>query len=96
MAVCIATASKKGNVICGPECLRILAAVTRGRVVCQETFNSRGSRRKNVSLDLQKWQTPGFLGGSGVNNPSTNAGDMGSIPDPGGCHRATKPMCHNY
>ena len=53
MAVCIATASKKGNVICGPECLRILAAGTLGTVVCQETFNNRGSKRKKVSFDLQ-------------------------------------------
>ena len=35
-----------------------------------------------------------------VENPPTNAGDMGSIPGPGRCHvswgwGATKPMCHN-
>ena len=35
-----------------------------------------------------------------VKKPPVKAGDMGSIPglvqkDPM-CHRATKPMCHNY
>ena len=39
----------------------------------------------------------GFPGGSVVENPPTNAGDMGSIPDPEDptCCRATKPMHHN-
>ena len=30
--------------------------------------------------------TRGFLGGSVVKNPLANAGDMGSIPDPGRSH----------
>lgn len=34
MAVCMATPWKQGNIICGPECLRILAAVTLGTVMC--------------------------------------------------------------
>jgi len=32
-----------------------------------------------------------------IKNPASNAGDTGSIPDPGGSSlRATKPACHNY
>ena len=34
-----------------------------------------------------------FPGGPVVKNPPVNAGDTGSIPDPGSpCHRATKPQ----
>ena len=38
-------------------------------------------------------QERGFPGGSVVNNPPVNAGDTGSIPDPGryACCRAAKP-----
>ena len=41
---------------------------------------------------------PGFPGGSVVKNPPGDAGDMGSIADPGGSqsHRAIKPMHRNY
>ena len=55
-----------------------------------------------TSLDIRK--TPikttvrGFLGGPVVKNLPTNAGDTASLlvweyPT---CHKATKPMCHNY
>ena len=37
-----------------------------------------------------------FPGGTVVKNPPANAGDTGLISGPGRCHRATKPMCHNY
>ena len=42
--------------------------------------------KKNALKDTQ-W---GFPGGSAVNNLPANAGDMGSIPDPGRPHR---PRC---
>ena len=40
----------------------------------------------------------GFPGGSVVKNLSANAGDMGSVPDPGRFHMppATKPVHLNY
>ena len=40
----------------------------------------------------------GFSGGAIVRNLPTNAGDMGSIPGPGGSSQygAIKPMYHNY
>ena len=38
----------------------------------------------------------GFPGGTAVKNPPANAGDTGSSSGQGRCHRATKPMCHNY
>ena len=43
-----------------------------------------------------KDQLCGFPGDSAVKNPSANARDMGSIPDPGDptCHKATKPIHH--
>ena len=33
-----------------------------------------------------------------VQNPPANAGDIDLIPSPGRstCHRAIKPVCHNY
>ena len=38
-----------------------------------------------------------FPGGSVTKNPAANAGDTGSIPDPGGSNLgATKPVCHNF
>ena len=37
-----------------------------------------------------------FPGGTVDKNPPANAGDTGSIPGPGRCHEATKPMRHNY
>jgi len=44
---------------------------------------------------LRRW---GFPGGSVVKNPSANAGDMGSTPDPGRSKYlgATKLMCYDY
>ena len=54
---------------------------------------------QRVPLD-NSWllrQFLGFPGGSVVENPHANAGDTGSIPDPGrSCCRAIKPLCHNY
>ena len=40
----------------------------------------------------------GFLGSSEIKESAANAGNMGSIPDPGRSHmpRATEPMCRNY
>ena len=40
----------------------------------------------------------GFPGDAVVENPPANAGDTGSIPDPGRSHmrRVTKPVCHKY
>ena len=40
-----------------------------------------------------------FPGGSVVKNPPANAGNMGSIPGSGKkstCHRAAKPVSHDY
>ena len=39
-----------------------------------------------------------FLVGPEVKNLPGNAGDMGSIPDPGRfhCHKAAKPVHHNH
>ena len=39
-----------------------------------------------------------FPGGALVKNLPSNAGDIGPSPGPGDpiCHRATKPVCHNY
>ena len=37
-----------------------------------------------------------FPGGT-VDNPPANAGDLRAlIPEDPTCHRATKPVCHNY
>ena len=43
-------------------------------------------------------QKRGFPGGAVVKNLPANAGDTGSSPGPGDptCHRATKPVRHNY
>ena len=41
----------------------------------------------------------GFPGSSVEKSPPANSGDMGSLPGPGGyptCHRAPKPVGHNY
>ena len=40
----------------------------------------------------------GFPGGSVLKNPSVNAEDTGSTPDPGDLTScwAAKPVCHNY
>ena len=48
-----------------------------------------------VSRVLSVWD---FSGGTVVKNPPANAGDMGSSPAPedSTCHRATKPVRHNY
>ena len=43
-----------------------------------------------------KTRIVGFPGGAVVKNPRANAGDVGSSPGPGRCHRATKPVRHNY
>ena len=37
----------------------------------------------------------GFIGGSGVENPPANAGDTGSIPDPGSFSHAKEQLSHN-
>ena len=37
-----------------------------------------------------------FPGSTVVKNLPANERDMGSSPGPGRCHRATKPMRHNY
>jgi len=45
-----------------------------GRQICRDTDM------------LKKCINPGSLGGSMVKNPPANAGDTGSIPDPGESH----------
>ena len=45
------------------------------------------------------WDGGDFPSGPMVKNSPVNAGDMGSIPDPGRflvASRATKPECHTY
>ena len=46
----------------------------------------------------QHQESQGFPDGSVVKSMPANAGDTGSIPDPGRPHvlGATKPICHNY
>ena len=48
--------------------------ITVHRVTQSQTFLKRLSKQANHS---------GFLGGSVTKNPPANAGDAGSIPDPG-------------
>ena len=50
------------------------------------------------SLWIKRGGRRGFPNSSVVKNLPDNAGNMGSIPDPGRSHmpRATKPMCRNY
>ena len=59
-----------------------------GRLLCLT-----GQNRNNCKYIL-KVDHEGFLGVSVVNNPPTNAGDMGSIPglDNPTCCRATKQL----
>ena len=40
----------------------------------------------SITNQPPKDQWPGFPGGSAVKNPPANAGDTGSIPDPGRSH----------
>ena len=44
---------------------------------------SKEGMRNGIAFINKKW---GFLGGSVVKNPPSNAGDMGSIPDLGRSH----------
>ena len=37
----------------------------------------------------------GFIGGSGVENPPANAGDMGLIPDPGSLSHVKEQLSRN-
>ena len=46
-------------------------------------------------LKIKKKMNRDFPGGAVVKNPPANAGDTGSSPAPT-CHRATKPVHHNY
>ena len=50
----------------------------------ENTAHIQGGRKQNS----QKKLSLGFAGGSVVNNPSANPGDMGFIPDLGGSHGA--------
>ena len=47
-------------------------------------INYASKKKKSGLKKKTKFQS--FLGGSVVKNPATNAGDMGSIPDPGRSH----------
>ena len=47
---------------------------------------SRERFLKHTKDVCQKVTRRGFLGGSVVKNPPTEAGVTGLIPDPGGCH----------
>ena len=51
-----------------------------------------------IELIAIKTILPGFPGGLVVKNLPASAEDLGSIPGPGDptCHRATKPVCHDY
>ena len=49
-----------------------------------------------IELIAIKTVLPGFPDGLVVKNLPANAEDLGLIPGPGRCHRASKPMCHNY
>ena len=40
----------------------------------------------SITNQPPKDQWPGFPGGSAIKNPPANAGDTGSIPDPGRSH----------
>ena len=54
-------------------------------------------RLTSKRIKNSKLNNRGFPGGSVVNNPPANAGNMGSIPDLGRFHmHTTKPMCYNY
>ena len=48
-------------------------------VEVEKNNKRRSSQTQNLS-GLSKFMDWGFLGGSVVKNPRTNAGDMGSIP----------------
>ena len=50
----------------------------------------------HLEKTLIRKDTWGFPGGLVVKNPPANEDDMGSIPDPGRCHRPTKPVRHSY
>ena len=68
----------------------------------QERDLTTYGRKTAVSGHLQflflKTKSEGFPGGAVVKNPPVNAGDTGSSPgqEDSTCHRATKPMHHNY
>jgi len=40
----------------------------------------------NIERKIENQKSQGFPGGSVVKNPPANAGDTGSIPDPGTFH----------
>ena len=50
-----------------------------------------------LAFDTEPHSSTGFLGASVVRNPPANAGDVVSIPDPGGStrRRAAKPVPRN-
>ena len=71
--------------------------IVRNTVPCTLKFVKRVDAMLSV-LIVNKKRRRGFPNGSVVKNLPDNAGNMGSIPDPGRSHmpRATKPMCRNY
>ena len=60
--------------------------------------NERGVSGKPKEEDVLRRNERDFLGGAVVKNPPANAGNTGLIPGLGRstCHRATKPLHHNY
>ena len=47
-------------------------------------------------FELEQDNVEEFPGGTVAKNVAANVGCTGSIPGPGRCLRATKPMGHNY
>ena len=60
------------------------------------TEEEEGKDGKEKEGDRWEEEERGCSGGSVVKNPPANAGDTGSIPDPGRCQGATKSVGHNY
>ena len=51
--------------------------------VCAEGHGQQVVERVELKIVMNLWSFPG---GSVVKNPLANAGDMGSVPDPGRSH----------
>ena len=76
---------------------RINSETNKGTLFLNYMLNQMGltDKYRTSHPKAEAYTKHDFPGGSVVN--PANAGDMGSIPDPGGssCLRATKPLCHN-
>ena len=67
---------------------------------CEEVTQIISTGELNIYESVQKNNLEGFPGGTVVKNPPANAGDGTRVQalvweDPI-CHRATKPVRHNY